>query len=135
MSLKKLLCLNSLASLQVDVGPHQSPMHIFNLISTLREINSDILGLPATHWTRPLHTSTQRTDNFRLHDSRGNVLNNTEVSCELKFTATMTHDEKRINWIQEGLIGLGGRSYKFNNTTILVDRAATPCYSTRAGTS
>ena len=119
----------------LDVCPHQSPMHIFNLISTLREINSDIFGLPATPWTRPLHTSTQRTDNFRLHDSRCNVLNNTEVSCELKFIATMTHNEKRINWIQEGLIGLGGKSYKFINATIRVDRAATPSYSTRAGTS
>lgn len=47
----------------------------------------------------------------------------------------MTHNEKRINWIQEGLIGLGGKSYKFINATILVDRAATPSYSTRAGTS
>lgn len=117
----------------LDVCPYQSPMHIFNLISTLREINSDIFGLPATPWTRPLHTSTQRTDNFRLHDSRGNVLNNTEVSCELKFIATMTHNEKRINWIQEGLIGLGGKSYKFNNTTKLVGRAVTPSYSSRAG--
>ena len=89
----------------------------------------------ATPRTRPLNTSTQRTDNFRLHDSRGNVLNNTEVSCELKFIATMTHNEERINWIQEGLIGLGGTSYKFNNTTKLVDRAVTPSYSSRAGTS
>ena len=117
----------------LDVCPHQSPMHIFNLISTLREINSDIFVLPATPWTRPLHTSTQRTDNFRLHDSRGNVLNNTEVSCELKFIATMTHNEKRINWIQEGLIGLGGKSYKFNNTNELVGQAVTPSYSSRAG--
>ena len=40
--------------------------------------------------------------------------------------AKMTHNEKRIDWIQEGLIGLGGKSYEFNNTTKLVGRAVTP---------